>query len=385
MKMIFCRNCGNKLEEEVNFCNSCGFPLAKQGENQDFNQTESSNRIEINAKSLFDNATRKIGQYAGTDESLNVNLKELFSEVFKKHTPDEAEEIFIAGTKNTTPSIQNVSENWMKPWLFSRIFFVFSIVFIGLYLMVDMYENANAIPGLTFIGAFTVPFSVLIFFFESNVYRNISIFEVVKVFFIGGVLSLLSTLFLYQFITFSDSSMIFGVMTTTDAILVSIVEEVGKAIVIVYFINKYKINKILNGLLIGAAIGAGFAVFESAGYIYQFTFLMGNFLDITMIRVITAFGGHLAWAAITGAAISIVKNNDSFNLSEVTDNRFIFFFLSVIIIHAIWDMGIELLGSNYITYIVLTAVAWIEIFVLMSSGLKQVNTLREAENELNIR
>ena len=29
----------------------------------------------------------------------------------------------------------------------------------------------------------------------------------------------------------------------------------------------FKTNKILNGLLVGASIGAGFAVFETAGYI----------------------------------------------------------------------------------------------------------------------
>ena len=41
---------------------------------------------------------------------------------------------------------------------------------------------------------------------------------------------------------------------------IGLVEETGKALIIVYFVNKLKTNKILNGLLIGAAIGAGFAV-----------------------------------------------------------------------------------------------------------------------------
>ncbi len=52
------------------------------------------------------------------------------------------------------------------------------------YIAADM-DNSNAIPGVIMIGAFTVPFSALVFFFEMNTYRNISFYEVLKVFFLG--------------------------------------------------------------------------------------------------------------------------------------------------------------------------------------------------------
>lgn len=52
------------------------------------------------------------------------------------------------------------------------------------YIAADM-GNSNAIPGVIMIGAFTVPFSALVFFFEMNTYRNISFYEVLKVFFLG--------------------------------------------------------------------------------------------------------------------------------------------------------------------------------------------------------
>lgn len=44
----------------------------------------------------------------------------MFSEVFKPHTKNEADEIFIAGTAKTTPAICDISEEWGKPWLFSQ-------------------------------------------------------------------------------------------------------------------------------------------------------------------------------------------------------------------------------------------------------------------------
>ncbi len=60
--------------------------------------------------------------------------------------------------------------------------------------MAAIFNNTNAIPGLIFIGALTVPLSGLFFFYESNAFKNISIFEVIIMFFIGGVFSLLSTM-----------------------------------------------------------------------------------------------------------------------------------------------------------------------------------------------
>ena len=81
-------------------------------------------------------------------------------------------------------------------------------------------------------------------------------------------MSLISTMILYQFVTFSTESQYYGIMTITDAFIVGFVEEVGKSNCCYFVYQLFKTNKILNGLLIGAAVGAGFAVFESAGYIF---------------------------------------------------------------------------------------------------------------------
>lgn len=141
----------------------------------------------------------------------------------------------------------------------------------------------------------------------------ILVFEVLKMFFVGGVFSLISTLVLYQFVSFSDDLEMYGIMTTGDAFLIGLVEEIGKAIIVVLFINYQRTNKILNGILIGASIGAGFAVFETAGYILNLSFMSDQTVDLNvMIEIIilrgwSALGGHLVWAAIIGAAVVIVK------------------------------------------------------------------------------
>lgn len=342
-------------------------------------ETAQNTDLKHEARSLFDNATKSIGRLAGNDESLNLNLKDMFSEVFKPHTKNEADEIFIAGTAKTTPAICDISEEWGKPWLFSRVFIAFTVTFIGLWVMAAFFNNTNAIPGLIFIGALTVPLSGLFFFFyESNAFKNISIFEVIIMFFIGGVFSLLSTMVLYRFVVFSDQFERFGSLTFFDAFLVGLVEETGKALIIVYFVNKLKTNKILNGLLIGAAIGAGFAVFESAGYILNFA--LGEnvpLLDIVFTRAWTAIGGHLVWSAIVGAAIVIAKEQHGFEFKDILDKRFLIFFLSAVGLHGIWDTSLTILGSDTLKIFILIVVVWILVFILMGAGLKQVNLLQK--------
>ena len=385
----FCINCGHSLQQTLSNSNdNIASHTYSNTKPEIENETADHIRLTEEAKHLFNNTTKSIGRLAGNDESLKLNLRDMFSEVFKSHTKDEADDVFI-GTKRTTPHINEVSEEWGRPWVFSRVFLALGITFLALWILTNIFDNANAIPGMIFIGALLVPISGLIFFFESNAFKNISIFDVMRMFFIGGVLSLISTMILYQFVTFSTESQYYGIMTITDAFIVGFVEELGKATVVILFINYLKTNKILNGLLIGAAVGAGFAVFESAGYIFRFGFNLfdgaNNITEITIQRGWTALGSHLVWAAIVGAAAVIVKETKHFEWANIIDKRFIFFFFVAVTLHGIWDTEITLLSSGYLKYILLIMIAWLFIFILMKAGLTQVNQLRDEYNRLEER
>ena len=191
------------------------------------------------AKHLFNNTTKSIGRLAGNDESLKLNLRDMFSEVFKSHTKDEAM-MYLLLEQSVRRHILMKFRRRGRPWVFSRVFLALGITFLALWILTNIFDNANAIPGMIFIGALLVPISGLIFFFESNAFKNISIFDVMRMFFIGGVLSLISTMILYQFVTFSTESQYYGIMTITDAFIVGFVEELGKATVVILFINYLK-------------------------------------------------------------------------------------------------------------------------------------------------
>ena len=332
------------------------------------NSTSSGTSI---LKSRFNSLTSKLNEMAGGSGSVDLRLRDLFSSVLKKHTRAESDEIFIAGTVHTTPDESDIVVSWPKPWLFSRVLLALLATFALLYICSIQFQNPNMLPGLMFIGALAMPFSVLIFIFETNAPRNISIFEVIKMFFVGGVSSLVLTLLLFEIFPVADLDYI-------GAVTVGFVEELGKLLAIVIFVRILNPRYILNGMLIGAAIGAGFAVFETAGYGFRFLVMSGfnidMMIDVLFLRAWSSIGAHVVWAAITGAALVLVKGRNPFQMKNIIAPRFLSFFVIPVLLHAIWNS--PLLAGNmttiYFKMIFLIIAAWVVILVLLNAGLKQI-------------
>jgi len=366
---MFCSNCGKEINEAKNFCTNCGFQIINNSETV---KGEVINKGQEYSKITFDGFLNKVNEMTGESGKVDLKLRDLITNVFMKHTIEEREKIFICGTSETTPNEEEISSEWPKPWLYSRVFLVLAITFFVLLILLTNFGMINAYPGIIFIGALVVPFSLLVFFWEVNAPRNINIFDVTKIFFVGGVFSLLTTTILYSVVSV-------GELDYSTAILVGVIEEVGKLAVIAYFLKGKKEKYILNGLLLGAAVGAGFAVFETAGY--AFFSLSGGYeamMGTIYLRGFLAFGGHIAWAAIIGAALVIVKGDNSLTMKHIEDIRFLKFFIIAIVLHAIWDMPIITSSNLPFVQIMLTVIAWIIILVLIDAGLKQISKLNSS-------
>ncbi|WP_330398142.1 PrsW family glutamic-type intramembrane protease [Lachnoclostridium sp. An118] len=386
-RQLFCLWCGAKVESGDRFCPECGRSLSQGGpgpqQNAGWQNAGQQNTGQAGggftkdefismSKSGVGKFVDAINDMTGQEGKTDIRLRELVSEVFRRHTVEEREELFISGTKKTTPAPENMTADWPNPWLFARIFLMFLVVFAGLLVMILQFSNTNAIPGAMFIGALIVPFSLVIFFWETNIPRNISIFDVVSIFFIGGVMSLIFTLILYGYIYV-------GELNYTGAILVGIVEEVGKIVVAGHYVKKRNTSYILNGLLLGACVGAGFAVFETAGYAFSALLYGGipNMIDVLILRGALAIGGHTLWAAISTAGLVIAKGERPFDRKMYLDPKFLKFLFLVIALHAVWDMPITLGQSVHLVQWVLCAVAVVIVLVLLSSGLRQVSAVSE--------
>lgn len=354
LNLSSCPECGARLKGDETVCPDCGYPIK--------NKT-TSNVIAEN-----------LDKITGAKSENYVTFKDLFRNTFQKHSDEELDDIFVCGTKNTTPDIKNIKPKDASAWVYFKILIFFVIAYIPTRMGYITYGQANFLPAMIMLGAFAIPVTVLMFFYEINLFRNIPFYKVVKYFVLGGALSLIFTILL------STLGFNMDISTYSGALMVGLVEEVAKAVVVVLFLFKSKnSNYILDGLLIGAAVGAGFAAFETAGYILRFGLSNGNaaMLNIIKLRGFLAPGGHVAWAAIEGAALMYVKGFDKLDKRHLSDKRFLLICLIPILLHGIWDMPIS--SPYYIIQIALTVAAWVVIIYFINLGLKQIDDAKRLE------
>jgi RsiW-degrading membrane proteinase PrsW (M82 family) len=343
-----CPQCVYSNPDGVKFCLSCGEKFFKNNTQGDEN-------------SFFYEFGTYVNMVPKFERSIEPKFQNIFSRVFRNHSELEAERLFIVGTALTTPKISEIKDTWPKPWLFARVFIISLLVFAGFYIGVSYFRNVNFLPGLMIAGSVAVPFTTLIFFWEMNAPQNIAFYRVIYVAMIGGILSMLVALVFFDILK-----------NIINPITIGIAEELAKAITVITFVRYRKYRYILNGLLIGAAVGAGFAAFETAGYALR-ALLSGDGISLyntILWRGIFAPGGHVAWAALTGAAFCRVQGDHPFKLNMLFRFKFLRVFFLVVIIHALWDTPIQ--GMFPFGQIFLMTASWIVVFLLIRAGLKEI-------------
>lgn len=347
-----CPECGKKVKDSDINCPSCGYPLQKK------------NATNVVAENL--------DKITGAKSESYVTFKDLFKNTFKKHTEKDLDDVFVCGSDATTPDVKDINPKNASAWVYLKIFIFFLIAYVALRIGYINYGNENSLPGLIILGAFAMPVTVLIFFFEINVFKNIPFYKVLKYFILGGALSLILALLFFSLDINTDIS------TYNGALMVGVIEEIPKATIVALFLFKNKkCNYILDGLLVGAAVGAGFAAFETAGYILRNGISGGinMMLYVIKLRGFLAPGGHVAWAAIEGAALMYVKGFEPLDKKHLNDKRFLLMCLIPIVLHGIWDMPISLPYCGI--PIILTILAWLVIIYYINLGLKQVDDAKK--------
>jgi len=348
---------------------------------------------------MLDGLRARIRKLSGTDALEGFSLGQMFSEVFKRRGPDELEDYFMVGAKNTTPPLALVETGWPKPWMFFRVLGTLWVALALLALMFHFDQNSNLIPGLLLLGAFATPLATLTLFFELNTPRNVSMYVVAKLFITGAVLSLCAALIL-------DSLSIFQIGEWEAGI----VEECAKLFAVIVVVRRVQFKYQLNGILFGATVGAGFSAFETMGYAFGINgggFLQGfvqtlvqgataqagpgqtqaqalaqllslatnsgvsTMIQELLLRMFTAAPmGHMVWTAIAAGAFWRVKQDRPFSASMLMDKRFLMAFAIPVALHALWDAPIQLpfLGNE----ILAALIGWYVLFTLVQQGLQQV-------------
>jgi RsiW-degrading membrane proteinase PrsW (M82 family) len=311
--------------------------------------------------SLLGGIGDRISEVAGGEKIQGFDLPNMFSEIWRRRTDEEMENYFAVGTPFNTPKLAEVDANWPKPWFFFKTFMLAVLVYLGFLFAYKQFNNENLLPGLLVIGSFVMPLTLLILFFEVNVLRNVPLYQVIKLSLLGGILSLILSLLLYQWTKLGITDTWFG------SLGIGLVEETGKTAALLLVLNKLKYRWILNGMLFGAAVGAGFAGFESAGYAFRF-----GIQNITTRGLLALCGGHVLWTALVGGALWRVRGDQRFGWEMVRDPRFLRAFGLAVAMHMIWDAPFD--PPLHLKDIFLGFVVWVALLSYIQTGLLQIRS-----------
>jgi RsiW-degrading membrane proteinase PrsW (M82 family) len=152
-----------------------------------------------------------------------------------------------------------------------------------------------------------------------------------------------------------------------------IVEEIGKLLAVVVFCRQGNYKYILNGLLFGAAVGAGFSAFESAGYAFDRLWSSANvdaMLGTMYTRAFLAPFGHVPRTAIAAGALWRAKGDRPFSFSMFVDARFLKAFSIPVVLHMIWNAPIP--SPFNVVQLSMGVIGWIVVLGLVQQGLQQV-------------
>lgn len=316
--------------------------------------------------SLLEQIGETLNRMAGTEKLEGFSLSEMFSETFRSRSVQEMEEYLIVGTQKTTPKITEVETGWPKPWLFMRFLLLLVVIYTGILGAYEQFRNPNLIPGLIIMGSAAMPLATLILFFELNTPRNVSIYRVLVLMGLGGMASLAISLIGYDLTR----------LNWLGASSAGIVEELGKLAALVLFVRGGRYKYILNGMLFGAAVGTGFACFESSGYAFQYLPYLGTMLHVIWLRGLLAPLMHVAWTAMVGAALWRAKGDHPITPELFVDSRFYPVLLFAMALHMLWNCPIN--PPFHIKEIVLGAAAWFVIWGLVQQGLREVQDEQRA-------
>lgn len=307
-----------------------------------------------------------------------IRWSDIFSDVFKKHGRDAKSELMLRGIGKNIPSPDRMLRDWQKPWLFARIGLAGLLLSLLVFISCQIFASDGMMLVFCMLPAFVVPFALMIFYWEMNIPGNVSIYEALLMTLLGGILSLTVT-GIVRILT-EDAS-------NTAFLLGPFPEELAKLVIVYLLLSRKKFSYGLQGILIGGAVGVGFAAIESAGYALSTGLGGGNIALNLLIRGILAIGGHAVWAAVYGGALALAKGKGSLTPRCLCNSLFVMSWTGAFLLHTIWNFSIVYLAAAlpepvvlffyymeiwYIKYIILIVLGWLLLMVVMRKSIRQM-------------
>jgi RsiW-degrading membrane proteinase PrsW (M82 family) len=213
--------------------------------------------------------------------------------------------------------------------VWSRVLLVGLLLYVLGVVVLVLTENPNLFPTVVMLGNFLVPVTYVAFFYEHRHLSQLTMPTTALSFFYGGVLgvfaaALLEPLFIRH-------------LTFATAFVVGLIEEFAKILGVLVIARRRRHDSELDGLILGAAAGMGFAALESNGYAFSAFLRSGGSLSltvlVTLLRGLLSPVGHGTWTAILASVLFRESAAGRFRINRKVMGAY----LTVALLHGLWD------------------------------------------------
>ena len=232
-----------------------------------------------------------------------------------------------------TPPTKNEQRRGLS-WL--HVLFTGLVLFVVSTVVMFLTNNPNLYPTVILVGNFLVPVVFVAFLYDHEHLSWMTSETIAKSFCVGGILGVLGASVL--------ESLLLPILTNPNqglslsgGLAVGLIEEGVKILAVIFLARHLRRATTMDGLLLGAAVGMGFAAFESTGYAFTAFLLSHGYVGVsiaeTVIRGLLAPFGHGIWTGILAAVLFRERRHDRFRITGLVIVTYLF----VSVLHGLWD------------------------------------------------
>lgn len=246
-----------------------------------------------------------------------------------------------------------IRQAWAPPW--------WAVLIIGLLLwgaaIGSTFVTGDVITLSTIIviGSFLVPVTAVVWYLDHAPSPRLSPTRIAVAFVIAGTIGLLGASLIEYFLV--------GGSGLRGDLKVGLIEEFVKSVLIVAVAWGIRSFFTRDGMVLGAAVGFGFAALESTGYAlaslqgvhgHRFFLSLDNVVLTELARGVLAPFGHGMWSAIVGGAIFWAARGSRLRYLSV-----VWVYLLASVLHAAFDAIGGVSGYVVVSIIGLIPLAWL--------------------------
>jgi RsiW-degrading membrane proteinase PrsW (M82 family) len=225
----------------------------------------------------------------------------------------------------TTRTQPRDGRHWLRVFTGGLLLWVASVV------VTFWTASANLVPTVILLGSFLIPVTFVMYALERLADHLLTTQRIFTAFLYGGALGVLGASVLEaQFLRQPSGFAYLGVGFIEEGV------KLGALWLLAWRLPRYTMR---DGIVFGAAVGFGFAAFETAGYAFNAALTLGglpltNLVETEFLRGILTPVGHGLWTAILGGVL--FRAAASRGRLRIT-GAVVVWYVVVALLHGLWD------------------------------------------------